>query len=323
MIQGRRLIRHPLALFALRRLMSLVIILAGLVVATFLMIRLIPGDPALNVAGLGATGEDIARIRSQLLLDRPILEQFQIFITRMAQGDLGQSFFTRQPVAALIAQRIGTSLQLAAAALAIVMLVSVPLGIVTGAFTRERRHPRVEVTFTGITSVLGSLPEFLAATFLAFVFAVWLRVLPVAGASSLQALVLPALAVSIRPTAILTRIVRVETLNTLASDFIRTARGKRIPDRMIYSRHTLPNVVTAALTVGGLLFAGIIGGAVVVENVFARPGLGTSLVQAVLVRDYPVVQGVVLVLGVTVVLVNALVDLTLAFIDPRTAAGKV
>src|SRR5207245_355567 len=109
---------------------------------------------------------------------------------------------------------------------------------------------------------LGSLPEFLAATFLAFVFAVWLRILPVAGANSAQALVLPALAVSIRSTAILTRIVRVETLNTLASDFIRTARGKRIPDRIIYSRHTLPNVVTAALTVGGLLFAGIIGGAV-------------------------------------------------------------
>src|SRR5258708_9735837 len=131
--------------------MSLVIILAGLVVATFLMIRLIPGDPALNVAGLGATGEDIARIRSQLLLDRPILEQFQIFITRMAQGDLGQSFFTRQPVAALIAQRIGTSLQLAAPALVIVMLVSFPLGIVTGAFPRERRPPRAERAFTPLT----------------------------------------------------------------------------------------------------------------------------------------------------------------------------
>ena len=323
MIQGRRFIRHPLAAFALRRLLSLVIILAGLVVATFLMIRLIPGDPALNIAGLGATGEDIAKIRSQLYLDRPMAEQFQIYITRMAQGDLGSSFFTRQPVSALIGQRIGTSLQLAAAALLIVMLISVPLGIIMGAFTRERRHPRVELAFTGITSVFGSIPEFLAATFLAFVFAVWLRLLPVAGAGSVQALVLPTLAVSIRPTAILTRIVRVETLNTLASDFIRTARGKRIPDRVIYSRHTLPNVVTAALTVGGLLFAGIIGGAVVVENVFARPGLGTSLVQAVLVRDYPVVQGVVLVLGVTVVVVNALVDITLAFIDPRTAAGKV
>ena len=322
-MRPRRLIANPLAAFALRRLLALAVILVGLVIATFMMIRLIPGDPALNVAGLGATGEDIARVRTQLLLDLPIEEQFRIYVTRMAQGDLGRSFFTRQPVADLIAQRIGTSLQLAAAALVIVMLVSIPLGILMGAFTRERRHPRVEVAFTGVTSVLGSLPEFLAATFLAFVFAVWLRILPVAGANSPQALVLPALAVSIRSTAILTRIVRVETLNTLASDFIRTARGKRIPNRIIYSRHTLPNVVTAALTVGGLLFAGIIGGAVVVENVFARPGLGTSLVQAVLVRDYPVVQGVVLVLGVVVVVVNASVDLLLAVIDPRTASSKV
>lgn len=323
MIGSRRFLRHPLAAFAMRRLLSLVLILIGLVLATFLMIRLIPGDPALNVAGLGATGEEIARVRATLLLDRPLPEQLEIYLTNLAQGDLGRSFFTRQPVSEMLAQRVGTSLQLAAVALAIVMLASVPLGILMGAFTRERRHPRIEVGFTAVTSVLGSLPEFLAATFLAFIFAVWLRWLPVAGTGSAQALVLPALAVSIRPTAILTRIVRVETLNTLASDFIRTARGKRLPDRIIYARHTLPNVVTAALTVGGLLFAGIIGGAVVVENVFARAGLGSALVQAVLARDYPVVQGVVLLLGVTVVVVNASVDLILAAIDPRTAAGKV
>jgi peptide/nickel transport system permease protein len=322
-IRSQRFVRHPFTRFVLRRLLSLVMILVGLVLATFMMLRLIPGDPAMNVAGLGATGDEIARIRSTLLLDRPLAEQFQIYITNLARGNLGQSFFTRQPVADLLAQRVGTSLQLAAVALAIVMLASVPLGILMGAFTRERRHPRAEVGFTAVTSVLGSLPEFLAATFLAFVFAVWLQWLPVAGSGTAQAIILPALAVSIRPAAILTRIVRVETLNTLASDFIRTARGKRLPDRLIYARHALPNVVTAALTVGGLLFAGIIGGAVVVENVFARAGLGSALVQAVLTRDYPVVQGVVLMLGITVVVVNALVDITLAAIDPRTAAGNV
>jgi len=322
-VSASRLSQHPLARFAARRLISLVVILIALVFATFMMTRLIPGDPAVNVAGIGATQEEIDRIRRELLLDRPLPEQLSIYVTNLARGDLGQSFFTRQPVSQLITQRIGTSLQLAAAALAIVMIISIPLGIIVGAFTRERRHPRAEVSFTAVTSVLGSLPEFLAATFLAFIFAVWLRLLPVAGSAGWEALVLPALAVSIRPAAILSRIVRVETLNTLASDFIRTARGKRMPGRIIYNRHTLPNVVTAALTVGGLLFAGIIGGAVVVENVFARPGLGSSLVQAVLVRDYPVVQGVVLVLGVIVVVVNALVDLLLAAIDPRTAAGKV
>jgi peptide/nickel transport system permease protein len=209
------------------------------------------------------------------------------------------------------------------AAVVIVMVISVPVGILFGAFTRESRHPRAEVTFTGITSVLGALPEFLAATFLAFIFAVWLQLLPVAGADGWQALILPVAAIGIRPVAILTRIVRVETLNILASDFIRTARGKRLPDWLVYARHTLPNVLTAALTVGGLLFAGIIGGAVVVESVFVRPGLGSALVQSVLAGDYPVVQGVVLILGVTVVIVNALVDLLLAAIDPRTATSKV
>ncbi len=322
-MMGSRIVEHPLASFALRRLVSLVAVLVGLVVATFMMIRLIPGDPAVNVAGVGATGEQIESIRRTLLLDRPIIEQFQAYAANLAQGNLGRSFFTQQPVSLLLAQRIGASLQLAAAALVVVMLVSVPLGIFMGAFTRERRHPGVEVGFTAGASVLGSLPEFLAATFLAFIFAVWLQWLPVAGADSAQALVLPVLAVSIRPTAILTRIVRVETLNTLTSEFIRTARGKRVPARIIYARHALPNVVTAALTVGGLLFAGIVGGAVVVENVFARVGLGSALVQAVQSRDYPTVQGVVLVLGVTVVVVNAIVDLTLAAIDPRTAAGKV
>jgi peptide/nickel transport system permease protein len=148
-------------------------------------------------------------------------------------------------------------------------------------------------------------------------------VLPVAGGQELSALILPALAVSIRPIATLSRIVRVETLNVLASDYIRTARGKRLPWRLVYLRHTLPNVVTAALTVGGLLFSGLVGGAVVVENVFARPGLGTMLVQGVITHDYPVVQGITLVLGVTVVVVNTLVDVMVAALDPRALHAKV
>ena len=203
------------------------------------------------------------------------------------------------------------------------MIVSIPLGMVMGAFTREGRHRRVDFGFTAITSVVGSLPEFLTATFLAFLFAVLFRLLPVAGTGSPQAFVLPVLAIALRPIAVITRLVRVETRNTLASDFIRTARGKRIPNRVLYLRHVLPHVLTAALTVGGLLFAGVIGSAVVVENVFSLPGLGSELVSGVLDRDYPVVQGIVLVLGVTVVMVNAVVDITLAVIDPRSAIKQV
>ena len=206
--------------------------------------------------------------------------------------------------------------------LALVLALSVPAGMFAGAFTREGRHRRAEVGFTAATSVIGSLPEYLAGTFLAFFFAVLFRLLPVAGSEGWQSLVLPALAMSLRPIAILARLVRVETLNVLAMDYMRTARSKRLPARLVYWRHVLPNVVTAALTIGGILFAGLIGSAVVVENVFARPGLGTTLVNAVLGRDYPIIQGIILVLGFTVVTVNATVDILLAIVDPRSMSRQ-
>jgi peptide/nickel transport system permease protein len=283
-----------------------------------MLVRWIPGDPALVVAGPDASEAQLVALRSALGLDRPPLEQFTTYVTNVLRGDLGASFFSREPVARIIAQRVGTSVQLAAASLALVLVVAIPGGMLAAHLTREGRHKRGEVAFTATTSVVGSLPEYLAATFLAFVFAVWLRLLPVAGTEGWQSLVLPTLAISARPLAILTRIVRVETLNVLTQDYIRTARSKRLPERVIYLRHTLPNVITAALTIGGVLFAAIVGGGVIIENVFARAGLGTALVTAVLSRDYPVIQGIILVLGLTVVLANTIVDLLLAALDPRS-----
>jgi peptide/nickel transport system permease protein len=317
--RGRSSLRSNLWFnFVLRRLASLVLVLVALAIASFLMVRLIPGDPALIVGGLTASGEQIEQIRHQLGIDQPIQVQFVQYWGNLAHGDLGASFLTHQPVTEVIAQRISSSLQLASVSLLLVMVFSIPAGIVTAAFTRDGRHKRFELGLTAVTSVLGSLPEYLAGTFLAFVFAVSLHLLPVAGSEGPQSLVLPALAIALRPIAILTRLVRVETLNVLAMDYMRTARSKRLPTRLLYVRHALPNVVTAALTIGGILFAGIIGGAVVVENVFARPGLGTALVSAVLSRDYQVIQGIILVLGVVVVVVNATVDILLAVVDPRS-----
>lgn len=304
--------------FLVRRLFSLVLVLLALAIASFLMVRLIPGDPALVVGGLTATADQIRIIRHQLGIDVPMQQQFINYWVNLAHGNLGTSFLTHQPVTEVIAQRISSSVQLAASSLALVMLFSIPAGLISGALTREGRHKRFEVALTGATSVVGSVPEYLAGTFLAFLFAVEFRLLPVAGSEGLQSLVLPTLAISLRPMAILTRLVRVETLNVLSMDYMRTARSKRLPARLIYVRHALPNVVTAALAIGGILFAGIIGGAVVVENVFARPGLGTALVGAVLSRDYPVIQGIILVLGIIVVCVNATVDILLAVVDPRS-----
>jgi peptide/nickel transport system permease protein len=313
---------NPWLRFLLRRGFSLVLVIAVLVVASFMLVRLIPGDPALVVAGPDANEAQIATIRRALGLDDPPIDQLTNYVTRVVRGDFGASFITREPVGRMIQQRIGTSLQLAGASLALVLIVSIPLGMLAGAFTREGRHRRGEVGFTAVTSIVGSLPEYLAATFLAFIFAVWLRILPVAGTEGWQSLVLPTLAISARPMAILARIVRVETLNVLAQDYIRTARSKRLPERLIYARHVLPNVVTAALTIGGILFAAIVGGGVIIENVFSRAGLGTALVSAVLSRDYPVIQGVILVLGITVVVVNAIVDILLGVLDPRSLARQ-
>ena len=308
--------------FIARRALNLIFVLSGLVVATFLMVRMIPGDPAVLVLGDNATAADIARVRHALRLDLPPAVQLFAYSANLMRGDLGTSFSSGYAVTAVIAQRIGSSIQLAAASLAVVLLVSIPGGLLAAAFTHEGRRKDAEVILTGTTSMLGSLPEFLTATFLAFVFAVWLRLLPVAGEGTWQSLVLPVLAITLRPIAVLVRIVRVEALNVLVSDYVRTARSKRLPERLIYMRHVLPNVLSAALTIGGLLFAGLIGGAVVIENVFARNGLGTALIAAVLARDYPVIQGITLVLGTIVVLANAMVDLLLSAVNPRFMAPE-
>jgi len=292
--------------------------MAGLVLVTFLMVRLIPGDPAIIIAGDLGDEEYIAKIRSELGLDRPVLEQLAVYVDRVLHFDFGSSFQTGQPVAHIIAVKSGASISLAVAAFVLVMLVSVPVGFVSAALTQEGRHQRLEVLFTSSTSVVGALPEYLAATFLAFVFAVWLRVLPVGGSDTPQSLVLPAIAVAIRPAALLARIVRVETLNVLTLDYVRMVRSKRLPSRIVYFRHALPNVITSTLTIGGLLLAGIVGGAVIVEAVFVRPGLGTTIIQAVHERDYPVIQGVMLVLGFTVIAVNTVVDVIVAVLNPRS-----
>lgn len=317
------LLSHPWAQFLARRALRLAVVLGALVVVTFLMVRLVPGDPVQNVTGLGADAAVKAQVRHELGLDEPAIHQFFSYVGGLFRGDLGRSFAPgREPVSQIIQERAGPSIELAGASLILVLLCGFPLGMLLGAATREGRRPRLELIVTGVASVVGSLPEYLAATFLAFVFAVWLRLLPVAGSDDALGLVLPVLAISLRPIAVLIRIVRVETLNVLAQDYIRTARSKRLPDLTIFVRHVLPNVVTSGLTVASVLFAGLIGGAILVENVFGRVGLGTALVNAVLQSDYQVVQGVVLMLGVSVVLINTIVDILLGVVDPRSLAAR-
>ena len=291
-----------------------------LVTVTFMMVRLIPGDAAQVIGGISSTSAQRTQLRQTLGLNEPVPYQLAQYWIHFAHADLGKSYITGEPVLQIIEERSGSSLQLAAAALVLVMMVSIPGGILGGAITSDGRRRKFELALTGITSVVGAIPEFLTATFLVLVFAILIRLLPVAGEEGWESLILPTLAISLRPIAILIRLVRLETLNVLAQDYIRTARSKRLPVRIIYVRHVLPNVLTAALTIGGLVFAGVVAGTVIVENVFARAGLGSALVSAVLSHDYPVIEGILIVLGVTVVVVNAIVDILLGIVDPRSMA---
>lgn len=313
---------HPLARLVLRRLIGLGFVSTFVVIGVFLMVQLVPGDPIYQAFGADVTGEQYEALQRQFHFDKPLHEQFRIYVSNLAHGDMGRSYATQQPVADIIRERARASAELASAAFLIVLLLAVPLGILAGALTREGRHPKAEMLFMGGTSTLASIPDYLAGTILVFLFGVQFQWFPVAGAGSFETLVLPALAVSIAPTMTLSRIVRLETLNVLAQDYVRTARSQRLPARLVYGRHVLPNVLTAALTVGGLIFAGIVGGAVIVETVFARPGLGSTLIEGVISNNYPVVQGITLLFCVLVVTINMLIDISLAAIDPRSLAKE-
>jgi peptide/nickel transport system permease protein len=315
--------QNPWLRFIIRRLVNLVFVLLGLSFLVFMMVRLIPGNPARIVAGTSATQAEVNQVSIQLGLDKPVLQQFLTYLGDLIHGNFGTSFMFHVPVTQLLAANIPASLQLAGVSLLLVLVVSIPGGMLLGALTRDGRHHRGEAVFTGLSSVAGAIPEFLTGTFLALVFAVALHLLPVAGNNGLSSLVLPVVALAIRPIAVLLRIVRVETLNVLQQEYIRTANSKQLPRRILYVRHVLPNVLTAALTIGGVLFTSLIAGAVVIENVFGRSGVGSLLVQSILSRDYPVIQGIMLFLGAVVVIVNMLVDLTLGLIDRRTLAGSV
>ncbi len=314
----RRAITNRWTRFSIRRLISLGIALCVLAVAIFLSVRLIPGDPVSATLGTDASPQERQRLRIELGLDRPAYEQFATYIENLVRGNLGRSFRTNQPVADILGERLVPSAQLAGTSLVLTLGLGIPIGILVGMLTEEGRRRRLDVVYQAVTQITATLPEFLFATVLAYVFAVRFQLLPAAGSEGWQTMVLPVAALSTVSVASMSRFVRVETLNVLAQDYIRTARIARLPARIIFLRHVLPNVLTAALTIGGLIFAGVIGGAVIIENVFNRPGLGTAITTAMAARDYPVIQGSTLALGIMVVVVNTAVDVVLAVIDKRS-----
>lgn len=304
--------------FGVRRFGRLLVSVWVLVTAAFLMIHLVPGDPVRAALGPSAPQSLIDARREALGLNAPLWNQYGSYLGGLFTGDLGTSISNGLPVSAIIGNRLPATAELAVLAFCVAIAVAVPLGLVMAVITRGGRRPRGELAFASSATVIGAIPEFLLAVGLVYLFAVTLPVLPVAGRTGVTSYILPVLALAMGPAAILSRITRVEVLAILDCDYVRTARAKRLPPYRIYLRHALPNAVTATITLGGLLLSALVAGTVLVENVFAWPGLGSTIVQSILAKDYPTVQGVVLVYGAGVLLVNLIVDIALALLDPRS-----
>ncbi|WP_129668060.1 ABC transporter permease [Phytoactinopolyspora endophytica] len=310
--------RNPWVVFLIRRLARLLVSLAVLVTIAFLMIHLIPGDPVRAALGINAPADLVEARRESLGLNDPIVVQYVNYVQALFSGDMGVSMTSGVAVSETIGQRLPASASLAVCAFAVVMIVSIPLGLCMAVLTRGGRRRGAELGFTSTSAVVAAIPEFLLAVGLVFVFGVTLDWFPVAGREGASSYVLPVIALSIGPALLMARIVRVEALSVLGQDFVRTARAKRLPPWRVYFRHVFPNALTSTLTIGGLLLSAMIVGTVLVENVFAWPGMGMTIVQSILAKDYPLVQGIVLVYGVAVLLVNLVVDLMLAVVDPRS-----
>ena len=307
--------------FLSRRLLSTLPVLLIVAVLVFLMLRLTPGDPAAVLAGDAASSEQIAQIRSGLGLDRPIPVQFGIWFGHLLTGDLGQSYYYKTPVTTLIGQRLEPTLSLALLTISLAVLVAVPLGVLA-AWRFGGGLDRLLMGF----SVLGfSVPVFVLAYLLIWLVSLKLGWLPVQGYKRiadglgpwLYHLILPSITLSEIYIALIARVTRASVLETLGEDYIRTARAKGLPESRVLLRHALANAAVPIVTVIGIGIALLIGGVVVTESVFAIPGLGRLTVDAVLARDFPTIQGVILLFSAVYVGVNLLVDLSYVFFDPR------
>jgi peptide/nickel transport system permease protein len=304
--------------FAVRRLGRLLVSIWVVVTAAFLMIHLVPGDPVRAALGPTAPVELVNARRAQLGLNDPLWAQYVHYLRDLFAGHMGTSMISGLPVSQVITERYPATLELALYAFLLAVLISVPLGLTMAVLTRGGRRRPAELTFTSTSVVVAAIPEFLVGAGLVYVFGVSLGWAPVAGRGTPGSYVLPVVSLAIGPAAVLARIIRVETLAVLQADFMRTARAKRLPDRVLYLRHALPNSLTATLTVAGLLLGGMVAGTVLVENVFAWPGLGSTIVGSIVAKDYPVVQAIVLIYGLNMLVVNLVVDVVLALLDPRS-----
>ena len=307
--------------YVARRLIATIPVMAVVATVVFLLLRLTTGDPAAIIAGDNATSQQVEQIRAKLGLDRPLAQQFAIWLGNMARGDFGESFFFKKRVSELIADRLEPTAALASLTIVLAVALAVPLGVIAA----YRRGTWIDRVVMGM-SVLGfSVPAFVIGYTLISVFAVQLAWLPVQGYQRLadgfggfiERLILPSLTLAVIYVALIARITRGSVLEVLNADYVRTARAKGLADLGVLIRHVLKNAAVPIVTVIGLGVALLIGGVVVTESVFSIPGLGRLTLDAVLARDYPTVQAVVLLFSLVYVLINLAVDLTYTLFDPR------
>lgn len=303
--------------YVLRRLISLVPVWIGVSLLAFGVANLAPGDPAemllLRQTGNPPSVEAVRQLRTEMGLDEPFVERYVKWLGKAVTGDLGKSYGSGESVLATLSQRFPATLRLAAASLVLGLFVAIPLGVIA-AVTRGRWPDYLARIF----SLVGtSVPGFVLGYLLILVFAVSLHLLPVAGSDGWKFAVLPVMTLGLAEAAALSRLTRGSMLEVLSEDYVRTARAKGLPRRLVVLRHALRNALVALASLGGVRFGRLLGGAVIVEYVFARAGMGTTVVDAIHDRDYPMIQGFILFMGTVFVTVNLVVDLSYLWLDPR------
>ena len=301
--------------YVIRRLVLMIPVLFGVSVAVFSMMQLIPGDPALAMlrGQPQVTNADVQRVREQLGLNDPVPVQYIKYITRVLHGDFGQSVRTHRPVLYDIKIEAGSTIALALSA----MLFAVIFGVTLGTISAIRRNTWVDTVATLISLFGVSMPSFWFGLMLIYLFALKLSVLPAVGTGGFKSLILPAVALGMDFSAVTARLVRSNLIEVLVSDFVRTARAKGLGERPVVMRHALKNALIPAITIMGLQFGTLLGGAVVIETVFARQGIGSLLLSAILGKDFPTVQAIVLLAATVYLVINLLIDLSYGLLDPR------
>jgi peptide/nickel transport system permease protein len=293
-------------------------VLFGVTLAVFSMLFLVPGDPVkMMLAEFVTSPDQIAQMRAQLHLDEPLPQQYGRFVANALRGDLGTSIRSRRPVATEIAENVASTAQLALASMAVAIAIGVPLGLLAALF----RNTWLDIG-SMVVALLGvSMPSFWLGLLMIFVFSLHLAWFPATGGGDLLHLVLPSLTLGTIASAIIARLTRSSMLEVLGQDYVRTARAKGLAWWGVVVRHALKNALIPIITIFGLQFGNLLAGAVIVETVFSRPGLGRLIVGGILAKDFPLVQGTVLFVAASYVMINVLVDVAYAFVDPRIRVG--